>query len=72
MQNNIIGDIVEHFGNSSEYNAFWAKFAKNAKEIMQEYNKLSPSNKQRADMEVRNIIVAQGLWGLWNYLQNVR
>ncbi|MCH5282180.1 MAG: hypothetical protein J1E59_00815 [Treponema sp.] len=63
---------MEHFGNSSEYNAFWAKFAKNAKEIMQEYNKLSPSNKQRADMEVRNIIVAQGLWGLWNYLQNVR
>lgn len=63
---------MEHFDNSSEYNAFWAKFAKNAKEIMQEYNKLSPSNKQRADMEVRNIIVAQGFWELWNYLQNVR
>ena len=57
---------------NNEYNEFWVKFMKNMEEIMQEYNKLSPSNKQRADMEVRNIIVAQGLWGLWNYLQNVR
>ena len=37
---------AEHFDNSSEYNAFWAKFAKNAKEVMQEYNKLSPSDRQ--------------------------
>ena len=57
---------------NNEYNEFWVKFMKNMEEIMQEYNKLSPSNKQRADMEVRNIIVAQGLWGLWNYLQNMR
>lgn len=63
---------MEHFDNSSEYNAFWAKFAKNAKEVMQEYNKLSPSDRQKADMEAMNIIAAQGLWRLWNYLQNVR
>ena len=55
-----------------DHDDFWRKFAKNIDEVKQEYNKLSPSNKQRADMEVRNIIVAQGLWGLWNYLQNVR
>ena len=57
---------------NNEYNEFWVKFMKNMEEIMQEYNKLSPSNKQRADMEVRNIIAAQGFWELWNYLQNVR
>ena len=57
---------------NNEYNEFWVKFIKNMEEIMQEYNKLSPSNKQRADMEVRNIIAAQGFWELWNYLQNVR
>ena len=64
--------IMDHFGNISEYNAFWAKFAKNAKEVMQESNKLSPSDRQKADMEAMNIIAARGLWGLWNYLQNVR
>ena len=42
---------MEQFGNSSEYNAFRAKFAKNVKEVMQEYNKLSPSDRQKADME---------------------
>ena len=63
---------MKHFGNSSEYNAFWAKFSKSAKEVMQEYNKLSPSDRQKADMEAMNIIAARGLCGLWNYLQNVR
>lgn len=56
---------------NNEYNEFWVKFAKNAREVMQEYNKLSPTNKQRADMEARNIIVAQGFWGLWERLKNL-
>lgn len=49
---------------NNEYNEFWIKFAKNAEEVFREYNKLSPTNKQRADVEARNIIAAQVFLGL--------
>ncbi len=62
---------MEQNDENNEYNEFWVKFAKNAREVMQEYNKLSPANKQRADMEARNIIAAQGFWGLWERLKTV-
>ena len=60
---------MEQNDENNEYNEFWVKFAKNAREVMQEYNKLSPANKQRADMEAQNIIAAQGFWGLWEHLK---
>lgn len=62
---------MEQNNENNEYNEFWIKFAKNAEEVFREYNKLSPPNKQRADVEARNIIVAQGFWGLWERLKNL-
>lgn len=56
---------------NNEYNEFWVKFAKNAEEVFREYQKLSPANKQRADMEARNILAARGFWGLWEHLKNL-
>ena len=62
--------IMEQNDENNEYKKFCIKLAKNAREVMQEYNKLSPANKQRADMEAQSIIVAQGFWEIWEHLKN--
>lgn len=55
---------------NNEYKEFWMKFTKNAEEVMQEYNRLSPANKQRADMDAWKIVAMRGLVGLCEYLKN--
>lgn len=61
---------MEQNDENNEYNEFWVKFAKNAREVMQEYNKLSPANKQQVYMDAWNILVARGIVGLREYLNN--
>lgn len=63
---------MERDGKSNEYNEFWIKFVKNAEEILKEYNKLSPDNKQRASMEAQRIIMSQGILGIWDYVKTLR
>lgn len=62
---------MEQDGKSNEYNEFWIKFVKNAEEILKEYNKLSPDNKQRASMEAQRIIMSQGILGIWDYVKTL-
>ena len=61
---------MEQNDENNEYKKFCIKLAKNAREVMQEYNKLSPANKQRADIEVRNMVAARGVWEIWEHLKN--
>lgn len=60
---------MEQNDENNEYNEFCIKLAKNAREVVQAYNKLSPANKRRADMEMRNTVAAQGFCGLWEHLK---
>ena len=66
-----MGGNMEQDGKSNEYNEFWIKFVKNAEEILKEYNKLSPDNKQRASMEAQRIIMSQGILGIWDYVKTL-
>ena len=56
----------------NEYNEFWIKLTKNAEEILKEYNKLSPENKQRASTEAQRIVMSQGILGILEYGRSLR
>ena len=56
---------------SDEYVKFWAKFSKNLEEVLKEYNKLSPENKQRAGMEAQRIVMSQGVMGMLEYAKTL-
>lgn len=54
-----------------EYIKFWTKFSKNLDEILKEYNKLSPENKQRASTEAQRIVMSQGVIGILEYAKTL-
>lgn len=56
---------------NNEYVKFWGKFAKNADDILQEYNKLSPENRQRARMDAQRIFALQGIEGILKFAKNL-
>lgn len=68
----IIGGNMNQVDKNNEYNEFWVKFAKNAEEILREYDKLSLENKQKASMEAQRIILSQGVLGILEYGKNIR
>lgn len=63
---------MNHMDKNDEYIAFWAKFLKNAEEIINEYNKLSDENKQRANMEAYRILMLQGYMGVLEYAKSLQ
>lgn len=57
---------------NDEYIEFWVKFSKNIEEVLREYDKLSPENKQRASMEAQRIFMLQGVMGVLEYGRGFR
>ena len=49
-----------------EYNEFMTKLADKAKEIQQDFNKLSPQNQKRIEKEISNIAI----WEFLNCVKN--
>jgi len=62
---------VNQVSKDDEYIKFWTKFSKNLDEILKEYNKLSPENKQRASTEAQRIVMSQGVIGILEYAKTL-